>query len=677
LLKSSTDGFGIKPKKLSQNEIESVDRLVDLLELFQNPHRYIPNVTQSDLHKMFLKATGSKTLQHEYSFSSLLDLDQLKKVLKTNGFIQDNRFIYLDSFVSGGHVLCLFKYGKIYYFYDSNDSDGERITESTDDLAEWIFKAHPKLKNTQPSGWRFRMFAFPEGKNFVAASYPKQEAILEAIKSSYCTIENSESGLSAALSNGDLGSIRYFLKPKSTKEQKELIRREISLATPFVYYEDNWTILTYAVYSGYADIVKEFLEILGDDFNSVAFGNHIDLMTAAKNGYCDFVKIFLDKGGDSGVALISAAEGGQLDIIKMLFEQKLIKPDKDIIKAALEVAVKHNHVEVVKILFNAAPRAKDVLDMIFMYAVKYNHLNLIEWCIDSGADPVNIALLDNRTALMMAAESGHIQVVKKLLACKQVIDNREYLNTILPSTHDNALMLALKQKHTHIVKEFITAKQAGLKIDFNQVSTDGYTALMLALQQNDDGSVNEMLKIKDIKLDQVSSGGDTVLVLAAKEENIDMVLTLLSMGLKVNPGSPESYMAALMLAIQNGRLDVVTMLIEQRIDLNRSLPISETESMSILELAVINNYFDIVKKLLEHGANPNIITQDDSTILAIAVENGYCEIVELLINNTNIKLDRSNVQRMIKIAKEAKKESTYNDKAYNKIIELLKKFSND
>lgn len=656
-------------KTLKPFQIKNIDRLVYLLELFQSPSQYFQDIQQSDIDKMIHKATGGKTLQLEYLFSSGLNLNQLKEVLNTENFIQDNRFIRLSV---NKHVFVLFKYDKDYYFYDSNSTGGEYTTKSIDELAEWIFAGLYKIGTGVGSSapFRFKIFASPGEEGFVTRSYPQQQVILQKIKALPLGSDLADS-VRQAIYNGDLGSLKYFLALYSSEEQKTLIRK------------NDWATLITAASLGYTDIVEEFLKILGAEFDPKAVSSCQVLMVAAEKGHCDIVKNLLSRGVDPRTALKLAAKGGHVSVIDVLFNQKTGKPQQKPeiwkIKEALTIAAQHNHVPMVQRLFAELSHPMDIKDMygiVFMHAVQNNNLGLVVWLMDKGVDPTQVGLLRNRTALMVAAESGHTQIIKKLLACKKVASSHTYLNAILPDTYDNALMLALKQKHTDIVREFITVKQAGLEIDFNQASADGYTALMLAVQQNDDEIVEEMLKITDIKFDQVSIDGDTALTLAAKEDNIDMVLALLDTGLKVDPKAPKSYMAALILAIQNNRLDIVMALINQGINLDQPLPISKTENINILELAVTNNCFDIVQELLERDVNPNVITQDGITILAVAAENGYYKIVQLLLDNGNIQLDHHSAQEALELAKAAaaEKENSDKAKAYRKIIELLTKF---
>ena len=70
-------------------------------------------------------------------------------------------------------------------------------------------------------------------------------------------------------------------------------------------------------------------------------------------------------------------------------------------------------------------------------------------------------------------------------------------------------------------------------------------------------------------------------------------------------------------------------------DPNNSADVDEKHldlRFTALYRAAQNGYLEIVKLLLDKGADPNAITKDNCTALQTAAERGYREIVELLLD---------------------------------------------
>lgn len=83
----------------------------------------------------------------------------------------------------------------------------------------------------------------------------------------------------------------------------------------------------------------------------------------------------------------------------------------------------------------------------------------------------------------------------------------------------------------------------------------------------------------------------------------------------------------LMISINNQHIKLVEVLIKEGADINLPHPVTK---MTPLGMAVANNDFLMVKTLLEHKANPNVLMSGDITPIRIAEENGFPNIVHLL-----------------------------------------------
>ena len=125
-----------------------------------------------------------------------------------------------------------------------------------------------------------------------------------------------------------------------------------------------------------------------------------------------------------------------------------------------------------------------------------------------------------------------------------------------------------------------------------------------------------VLGLLALSLRTVGAAEDTILRAAARG-NLETVK-------KIVDANTEAYAVALMLASQNGYLDVVKYLIEKRAEQDRVDAIA-------LRRASSGGHLPIVKYLIEKGANVNEKANDGDTALMGASKNGHLEVVKYLI----------------------------------------------
>ena len=93
----------------------------------------------------------------------------------------------------------------------------------------------------------------------------------------------------------------------------------------------------------------------------------------------------------------------------------------------------------------------------------------------------------------------------------------------------------------------------------------------------------------------------------------------------------EDGMTALMWACINGNIEVVKLLLENGADVN----LVEKYSYNALICACFNGYTEIVKLLLEYNADVNMVNKWGMTALMWAEQNESTEIIELLNKHNN------------------------------------------
>lgn len=202
------------------------------------------------------------------------------------------------------------------------------------------------------------------------------------------------------------------------------------------------------------------------------------------------------------------------------------------------------------------------------------------------------------------------------------------------------------------VDEFMTAAQKGdLKTvmeyvknggDVNAKGIMGYTALMLAIENNNLGIIKFLASQPSADLDMFNDKGFNALTIAVKNNDVDVARILLRYGADVNIRDPQTGFTPLMSAVQNSSLEMIDFLINHGANLNAVVKTeggkSEFEGMPALMLAVyyptralaesslfdfsankaIDNAVPIVKLLLESGANVKIEDAGGNTAYDIA-----------------------------------------------------------
>lgn len=284
---------------------------------------------------------------------------------------------------------------------------------------------------------------------------------------------------------------------------------------------------------------------------------------------------------------------------------------------------------------------------------------MLEILIQAGADP-NYTLPEGETTLMTAARTGDPAAVKVLLSHGARVNVKE--NTL----GENALMWAAAENHADAVRALISAdadinaRSTLLHLaPFNWVTSGmvsttlprgNWTPLMYAARQ---GSMDAARALAEghATLNLTDPDGATALVIAIINGHFDLAHMLLEKGADPNVAD-ETGMAALYAAVDmhtlgpmQGRpgpklvdeisgLELVKSLLAHGANPNLRLkkPIigrhhgsgdsSLGEGTTALMRAAKANDIDVMKALLEGGANPFLTQADHTTVLMIAAAGG-------------------------------------------------------
>jgi ankyrin repeat protein len=162
----------------------------------------------------------------------------------------------------------------------------------------------------------------------------------------------------------------------------------------------------------------------------------------------------------------------------------------------------------------------------------------------------------------------------------------------------------------------------------NGTSTSGNVApgqIFVAAQNGDLETVKSLLKVNPELVRKIDTLGVTPLHRAAQQGRIDVVRLLLASGADVNAqdkyGNTPLHESALF-----GHKDVVALLLASKADVNALNKNGETP----LHRAAMTGHNDVAELLLANGAGVNAKDNGSTTPLQLAVVNGRQDMVELL-----------------------------------------------
>ena len=135
-------------------------------------------------------------------------------------------------------------------------------------------------------------------------------------------------------------------------------------------------------------------------------------------------------------------------------------------------------------------------------------------------------------------------------------------------------------------------------------------------------------------LDVRGSDGKTPLYCASIFGNVDIIQWLFNHGADANVPRADGW-TPLHTAAGNGQLEALQLLIDHSADVNFRNNAGDTplcKAITAREDQMMGNRVDIVRRLLEHGADSNPCDQNHSTLLHHASSHGMFEVARLLVS---------------------------------------------
>src|SRR2546423_13556623 len=295
--------------------------------------------------------------------------------------------------------------------------------------------------------------------------------------------------------------------------------------------------------------------------------------------------------GPGNMSLVPAAKQGDRAAVQSLLKGHA---KQDVAgaegTAALVWAATRNDLAMADLLLRAGANVKAANEFgatPLYAAVAHPDPAMTEKLLAAGADP-NTPLMSGETPLMEAARRGNLATVRVLLS------NKANPNALESNGGQNALMWALSERQSAVVEELIKGGA-----DIHAGSKTGFTPLMVSAQKGDDVSARILLRAGAKPNVAQPKTGLTALMIASAMGNAKAVDALLDNGADPN------------LADTNGYTSL------HRVVRDSDYGINLTGRDAILT---------VVKSLLKHGANPNVRLSQDKEKAAEEIKNGNVAI---------------------------------------------------
>ena len=395
----------------------------------------------------------------------------------------------------------------------------------------------------------------------------------------------------------------------------------------------NHTALHYAVQRKHADVVQVLIDA-GADIEAKDDTGSSPLHLASIEGELTTVKMLVEAGADVRATdtkrvtcLMLAAYYGHTDTVRYLVSLPELDLNHQGSKndTALHSAVQRKHADVVQVLIDAGAdiETKNVQGHSPLHLASISReLTTVKMLVKAGAD-VRATDTNRVTCLMFAAYYGHTDTVRYLVGLPEVDLNHQ------GGHNRTALHVAVQAKHGDVVQVLI---DAGADIDTKD--DDGRSPLHLASISGELTTMKMLVKAgADVRATDAETA--TCLMVAAYHGHTDTVRYLVSLQEVDLNHQQYRNKTALHFAVNKKHADVVQVLIDAGADIETR----NDEGRSPLHLASLLGELTTVKMLVKPGADVRATDSERDTCLTLAAYNGHTDTVRYLVGLPEVDLN--------------------------------------
>lgn len=228
---------------------------------------------------------------------------------------------------------------------------------------------------------------------------------------------------------------------------------------------------------------------------------------------------------------------------------------------------------------------------VLTHAAHNGHTPVLSLLLKHNAD-VSVRTGNGSTALMLAAQKGHIECVRRLLAVANMEVN------VINDDGWTALMYAVHNHHSVILSKLIEHKA-----DVN-ATIKGVSALEFACKNGYDDCVQLLLAVDGIQLDASDRANNNALMDACTNNHAKCVQLLIDFGVDVNAKTGKTQKTALMTAAEFDHIDCAQLLLDTgNIDVN----VIADDGWTALMFAASKGHTDILQLLIKYKADLNAV----------------------------------------------------------------------
>ncbi|XP_052083811.1 uncharacterized protein LOC127721184 isoform X2 [Mytilus californianus] len=307
---------------------------------------------------------------------------------------------------------------------------------------------------------------------------------------------------------------------------------------------------------------------------------------------------------------------GNLKLVKFLHKKRLIYPKKtESGESALWVAAYSGQIDVLEFLiakgFHINSVNKQNVTPLFI-ASQRGHVDIVKLLIQNGAD-VNKCKENGASPLFVACHEGHLEIVKFLHKSKADVNLCKHQKLLgetdkigLEIKGISPLFIACKIGSSEIV-QFLLDHKAD-----TEISTEiGKTPLIISLQNGHEEIARLLIKGKCNVNHSMDNGYRPLTVVAGKGQ-VKIIQMLIENNANVNISNHET--------------------ISSKSICEKNIPCKNNIPPSPLSMASLNNHLEVVKVLIQNGADIDYRGVEGATALFEASERGNIEVVKYLLS---------------------------------------------